>query len=103
MTKNIKKYNWRDPIIVKTLINKQLEKHGVDYEYIIANQYKIKKRFKCDWYQHYTFDTKEEFDAWKDFCIDFLLKNITPKPSLKQVLKEFNWFNLGYGLKQTYL
>ncbi len=99
----MKKYKKKDPKIFKILVGKQLEKYGVTYDYVKEHQQKIKDEHGCEWYQYYTFDTKEEFESWQEFCVDFLMKNITPKISRANAEAEFAWLNLSVGLKQAYL
>lgn len=98
-----KKYKWGDVALTHLMLNKALEKHGVTVEDVKKNQDKIKEEHGLDWYQYYTFDTKEEYDAWKQFCINILLTKVAPKPDRKRVELEFSWFDLSFGLKQTYL
>lgn len=78
----------------KILINKMLEKYNVDYDYIFDNQ----EIDGVPWYQYYTW-TQEESDKYKEFFIDFLRHNIKPKFLKKQAIREWDWFNLMYGLK----
>ena len=83
--------------VLKACINKELEKYGISYEYVKffppANEVK--------WYQYYTFDTPEEYDNWKKFCINLFRKEL--KMSKKVAEEQFMWLDLNYGLKQTYL
>lgn len=107
--------------VVYLCINKQLEKYdleydavikGAKYEYFNKDCVEIKsylwglikiKKFstkKIPWYQHYTFKSKQEFNEWKEFCINLFRKEL--KMTKIQAEKKFAWFNLCYGLKQDY-
>lgn len=77
--------------LIKLLIDKQLSKYKITYENV--------KGRKDAWYQEYTFDSKEEYLEWKQFCLDVLSKQVKPKLTKEMVIKEFNFFDLCYGLK----
>lgn len=96
------KYFLKD--LPKLFIDKSLEKHGVDYNYILENQKQILDVTGKDWFQVYTFDTEEEFEAWKSFCIEILTKKLRPYNFGKErALHEFEMFNLNFGLTQSYI
>lgn len=96
------KYTHEQAIIA--MINKSLEKYGIDFAYIKENQSKIKQETGKEWYQVYTFDTPEEYENWKQFCIEIMTKKLRPyNLSKKRAEKEFQWINLSFGLTQTYL
>lgn len=96
------KYFLKD--LPRLFINKSLEKHGVDYDYILENQKQILEDTGKEWYQIYTFDTEKEFDEWKSFCIEILTKRLKPyRFSKKRAIQEFAMFNLSFGLSQNYL
>lgn len=81
------------------LINKQLEKYGVTVEDIKKlPEHKVEGELWC---LHYTFDSKEEFENWKKFCINAIMKSKENK-SKEGAVEWFNWFNLSYGLKHNY-
>lgn len=107
--------------IIEACINKELEPYGVTYEQVKKGGEKetinigvIEKKkyffglftktywksFKKPWYQAYTFNSKEEYESWKEFCINLFRKEM--KMSKKAAEAEFSWFNLNYGLKQNY-
>lgn len=84
--------------IVRLIINKQLEKYNVDYDYIKANPEIDGK----PWYQYYTFDSEQEYNDWKDYCMELLTKQVRPKYSKELASKEFLWIDLMWGLKCNY-
>lgn len=99
----MKKYKQRDPEFGNMLINKALEKYNVTIDEVKANQEKIREETGKEWYQFYTFDTEEEYNNWKSFCIDAMMKQRTPKLTRKRAESEFAWFDLKMGLTQKYL
>lgn len=96
------KYEKRDAI--RAMINKSLEKYGIDYEYIKENQTKIREKTGKEWFRVYTFDTPEEFTEWKKFCIEIMTKKLRPyNLSPSRAEQEFKTLNSVFGLTQTYL
>lgn len=107
--------------VIKACINKELEKYDLGYNnvtkgaafeyhykgYVEVKSYiwdliKIKKfsSKKIPWYQYYTFESEQEFNDWKEFCINLFREEL--KMSKTKAETEFDWFNLSYGLKQNY-
>jgi len=82
--------------ILEACINKELEPYQVTYRQIKENPL-IEG---IEWYSHFTFNSKEQFESWKYFCISLFRKEL--KHSKKQAEREFDWLNLMYGLKQEY-
>lgn len=81
----MKKEIWKD------LINKELEKYNVTVEDIKEDK---------DWFSKYTFDSKEEYNNWRDYCIETIKKHY--KISKKRAEREFAMFSLCYGLRMNY-
>lgn len=90
----MKKIKIGDIELAKALINKILESFNVDYDWVIANQ-EVDGR---PWFQHFEW-TQEESDNYKKWFIEFFQKNVSPRLSKKILEKEWQWFNLMYGLK----
>lgn len=107
--------------VIKACINKELEPYGVTYDDVIIGGnnevcYYYTRELKTylfglikipflkeqskPWYQFYTFESEQEFNAWKEFCINLFRKEL--KMSKAKAEREFGWFNLSYGLKQNY-
>lgn len=107
--------------VVRLCVNKQLEPYGVTYddvkkggdkEFVLTTRIEKKKIFfglftkdivqphKIPWYQYYTFNSEQEFNEWKEFCINLFKKEF--KLTDTQAAREFAWFNLSHGLKQNY-
>jgi len=93
-----KKLSRNDPKVFETLINKELEKYGVSYDYIKNNQ----EFDGVPWYQYYIFNSQEEYEKWKSFCKEFLQKKVTPKMTNKEFNNWWPSFDLCYGLKQNF-
>ena len=90
----IKKLRIGSPEVVRALFNKMLEKHGVDYDYVMANQ-EVEGRLWCS---HYSW-TQEESDAYQKWWIDFFYNNVTPKRTKRWIKLQWPWYNLMYGLR----
>ena len=87
-----KKLNWyKDTdIILEKMIDAELKSYNIGMKDIIDSK---------DWFSKYTFKTKEEYQEWKNYCIDLMTKGITPKRTKKQAEREFMWLDMQYGLK----
>ena len=83
--------------VIEACINKELEPYGITYEYIKSLP---PEGVGIDWYHYYTFNSKEEYELWKEFCINLFRKELKLSKAKAEV--EFDWFNLKYGLKQNY-
>lgn len=96
-------YNDTDRLeIVKLFVNKQLEKYDKTYDDVIKKPYYKVKGENVPWYEKYTFKNEAEYNNWRDFCVTFLAKKVTPKLNKDRINIEFSWFNLAFGLKQDY-
>lgn len=80
--------------LLRTILNKQLEKYNITIDDVKDNQYIDGKV----WYEHYTL-TMEETEKFKEWCINLLRKGVRPKLSEKTIRKEFAMLDLMYGLK----
>lgn len=86
--------------VLEACINKELELYNTNIEAVESLTDTGFFNEEIPWYHYYTFNTPEEFNNWKDFCINLFRKEF--KMSKKEAEKEFSWFNLSYGLKQNY-
>jgi len=93
----MKKLKIGDPKIVELFINKELEKYGVTMEDVKSYPDGIIEGLP--WHQYYTFKTHSDHNEWKNWCVDFLKTQVTPKLRKDRIDKEIAWFNLMYGLK----
>ena len=93
----MKKLKIGDPKIVELFINKELEKYGVTMEDVKSYPDGIIEGLP--WYQYYTFKTHSDHDEWKNWCIDFLKTQVTPKLRKDRINVEFASVDLVYGLK----
>lgn len=80
------------PDLLKRLVNKMLEKHNVNYEYVLENP-KIEGK---DWFSYFTV-TKEEAQEFKKFAIAEIKK--AKRCGKHYAENYFNWFNFYCGLK----
>lgn len=79
-------------MIVKKLVDKMLEPYGVNYDYVVENQF-IEGE---DWYMHYTWDTAEERD-FRTWAVKEIRKHF--KCTKEKAEKEYDMFNLMWGLR----
>ena len=85
--------NGRDNII-KPLIDKMLEQHNSNYEYVLANEM-IDNKLWCTHFE-WTLGEAEDYKKW---WIKFYQENVTPRYSKKYLERQWQWFNLMYGLR----
>jgi hypothetical protein len=90
-----KKLNWyRDTdMILEKMIDAELKSYNIRMKDIIDSK---------DWFSKYTFKTKEEHQEWKNYCIDLMTKEVSPKRTIKEAEREFTWLDVMYGLKCEY-
>ena len=107
--------------VLRLCINKQLERYQLNYDDVkkgghceffevenfieqpyLFGLFKRKKKVitTIPWYWYFIFESEQEFNEWKEFCINLFRKEL--KMTKKAAGKEFGWFNLSYGLKQDY-
>jgi hypothetical protein len=79
------------------LLDKQVERYGVTWE----ECEEVYKKSGVPAYEQYSFKTEDEFNEWKNFCINEMRKSKEKIPK-KTAEDAFMWFNLNYGLKQDY-
>lgn len=80
--------------IYEQLVNKMLEKHNIDWDFVIKNPI-IEE---TPWYDHYTWSSEEQ-DQFKEWAVDFLRKNY--KMPKYKAEGEVSLFILYCGLKTT--
>lgn len=95
-----KKLRVNDPRLGDTLVNKALEKYGVTVDDI--KKLPDQSINGIPWYQYYTFDSKEEYETWKEWCRVFLSTQVTPKFTKRDFEMAWSSFDLAVGLKQNY-
>lgn len=107
--------------VIEACINKELEPYGVTYDDVkkggefetcYYSEYVTKKWLfglikrttlevkSKPWYRYYTFNSEQEYNNWKKFCINLFRKEL--KMTKAKAEREFGWFDLNYGLKQNY-
>ena len=90
----MKKLKIGDPELIKILISKMLEKYEVDYDWVVANQNIDVK----SWYSHFEW-TLDESEEYRDWFVKFFQENVSPRKRRDYLFREWQWFNLMYGLK----
>jgi hypothetical protein len=80
-----------DKVFVE-LVNKMLKKHGVNYDFVLANPLINGE----DWFYHYTWTQKEQ-NEFIDWAVNLLIKK--KKWSKAYCEKEMGWFMLAFGLR----
>lgn len=96
----MKKLSYNSDDFLRRVIQKQLDLHGVDFDYIMSLSDGKLPNGKY-WYQHYVFETREQYEEWKEFCIREL-RNTRERLSKRNANKIFNWIDLQYGLKHQF-
>lgn len=77
---------------VKELVNLQLRKHGVDYDFVLENP-RIEEQY---WFSYYTL-TEEESAKFREEAIKIIRDNL--KCTIARANKEYDWFHLQWGLR----
>ena len=95
-----KKISYNSEEFLTKIIQKQLDLHGAKFEDIkaLVDGKLPNGEF---WYQHYKFNTKEQFENWKQFCITEL-RNSRERLSKKRAQEIFMWIDLQWGLKHQW-
>ena len=91
-----KKPSWykdRDKI-VELMINAELKPYGKKMKDVLG---------KANWFQKYSFKTEEEYLKWKDYCINLMTKEVSPRQTKARAEKEFMYLDLMYGLKCKFI
>ena len=78
--------------IFKLIINKELCKFGVDYDYVIKHQEIDGKK----WFEYYTFNKPKEYKSWEAYSLRVIrwYDNTTKE----QAKKRFSMISLNYSL-----
>ena len=95
-----KKLSYKSDELLRKLIQNQLDLHGAKFDDVVALP-EGKLPNGENWYQHYTFATEEQFNAWKTYCITEL-RNTKERPSKKRAEEIFMWIDIQWGLKHQW-
>lgn len=90
----VKRIKIGDESLVRILIDKMLESNNSNYDFVIKNQ-------TIDgqpWCNHFEW-TQKESDKYKEWFMDLFKNNVSPRMSKKSIEREYQWFNMMYGLK----
>lgn len=82
--------------------NKALEKYNTNLEEI-HKTYDKGMIGEIPWFQHYTFETEEEYLTWKKFVYKCLRDQVRPKISNEMINSYVKEIGFLYGLRQAYL
>jgi hypothetical protein len=93
MKKKLSWYKDRDKIL-ELMINAELKPYGKKMKDVLG---------KDNWFQEYTFKTEEEYLKWKDYCINLMTKEVSPRQTKARAEKEFMYLDLMYGLKCKFI
>ena len=100
-----------DKEFVRDVIDFELKKYGIDYDYVNnlpkkptdGTEIDPSVEYQDSWYSRYTFDSIDEFRAFRKYfyehCKDWLPKHMWKKDL---IYREFEWFNLQFGLATKY-
>ena len=95
-----KRLSYNSEEFLKRIIQKQLDLHGVRIEDIMALP-DGKVPSGEWWFHHYKFNTVEQYEEWKRFCIHEL-RNSRERLSRKKAEDVFRWIDLQWGLKHEF-
>ena len=95
-----KRLSYNSAEFLQLIIQKELDLYGAKFEDIKALP---EGRLPSGewWFHHYTFETKEQYDEWKQFCITEL-RNSRERLSKKKAEDVFRWIDLQWGLKHQW-
>lgn len=85
---------------LQKLVQKELDLHNAKFEDIQALPDGRMPNGEW-WYQHYKFDTREQYHEWKQYCITEL-RNTRERLSKARAEKVFMWIDLQWGLKHQF-
>lgn len=96
---------------VKDVIDFELKKYGIGYDYVTSlpkrplndDEADPNTEYQDDWFRRYAFDSFEEFNAWREYFYE-RYKDWQPQRNWRKILvdREFEWFNLMWGLATNY-
>ena len=96
----MKKLSYHHEDFLKKVIQKQLDLHNVKFEDIqVLPEGKMPNG--TYWFQYYVFETKEQYEDWKQFCINEL-RNSRERLSKKKAEDVFRWIDFQWGLKHQF-
>ena len=78
--------------IIKLIINKELWRFGVDYDYVVKHQKIDGKK----WFEYYTFNSPKEYRSWERYSLRVIKWYYTS--TKEQAQKEFSMVSLNYSL-----
>lgn len=85
---------------LQKLVQKELDLHGAKFEYVKSLPEGRMPNGEW-WFHHYVFETQEQYEEWKRFCITEL-RNSRERLSRKKAEDVFRWIDLQWGLKHQF-
>ena len=96
---------------IRDVIDFELKPYGINFEYILNLPKEPKNKDEIDpnieyqdkWFSRYKFKTFDEFNAFRKYFYEHWKDCATKINWKKDILyREFEWFNLNYGLSIGY-
>lgn len=91
-----------DNEFVELIIDKELEISGTDVRYKDITAMPKEEQKEYEFYTRFTFKTLEQFLEWRQFFYDHFYDWQPKSVKKSQMEREFNWFNLQWGLKYDF-
>ena len=95
-----KRISYKSEEFLVKLIQNELDLHGAKFEDVKALPEGRMPNGEW-WFTFYKFETKEQYEAWKQFCITEL-RNSRERLTKKRAQEVFTWIDLQYGLKHQW-
>lgn len=96
----MKRLSYHNAEFLKNLVQKELDLHNAKFEDVQALPEGRMPNGE-HWFHYYTFETKEQFEDWKQFCITEL-RNSRERLSKKRAEEVFRLIDLQWGLKHQF-
>lgn len=91
----------KDKKLLSILVNKQFEMKNIDYDFDKINEdgtIQVGKKTRREWwYDHYKFDTEEEYMEWRNWVQEEIKKKM-----IYDAEKETNYVDMRYGMTFKY-
>ena len=96
---------------IRDVIDFELKPYGINFEYILNLQKEQKNKDEIDqnveyqekWFSRYKFHSFDEFNAFRQYFYEHWKDYAAQRYWKKDILyREFEWFNLQYGLATNY-
>lgn len=95
-----KRLSYNSDELLQKLVQKELDLYNVKFEDIVALPEGRMPNGEW-WFHHYVFETEEQYNEWKQYCITEL-RNTRERLSKKRSEDVFRWIDLQWGLKHQF-